>query len=50
MADKNLMKAIEEIGNLEIGDVDKSKEFVEVKKKKGKAINLQNLLKKSLKN
>lgn len=36
MADKNLMKAIEEIGNLEIGEIDKSEKFVEVKKKKRK--------------
>ncbi|KAF2955813.1 RNA polymerase sigma factor RpoD [Marinitoga sp. 38H-ov] len=37
MAEKDIMKAIEEIGNLEIGDVDESKEFVEVKKKSKKS-------------
>ncbi|MBM7558834.1 RNA polymerase sigma factor RpoD [Marinitoga litoralis] len=36
MADKDIMKAIEEIGNLEIGEIDKSEEFVEVKKKSKK--------------
>ncbi|KLO21809.1 RNA polymerase sigma factor rpoD [Marinitoga sp. 1197] len=37
MADKDLMKAIKDIGDLEIGNIDKSQEYVEVKKKKRKS-------------
>lgn len=37
MADYDIMKAIEEIGNLEIGDIDESEEFVEAKKKSQKS-------------